>query len=114
MTQPADLLRPFLARQNGVVTTLQAASVGVSPQQLRTLRLHGWAAPIRDVLIEPSPRHPFRSSLRAALLVRPEAAASDVSAARLFKLSGLPLWTPAEHPDVCLPAKVKRAQREGM
>ena len=115
MIPPETLLRPHTLRQNGAVTLDQARSAGLSRQQIRTLvGTCDWTNPVTGILVQPNPKDPFKAGLRAALLARPEAAACHVSAARVHKLGGLPLWTPAETPQVLLPAGGKWAQREGM
>jgi very-short-patch-repair endonuclease len=108
---PATLLQPFLLEQDGVVTTEQARTVGVTPRQLRTLTAHGWSQPTRGVYIAPDPIDAFRAGLRAELLHCPEAIGCGRSAARVHKLSGLPIWTAAEVPELLLPATKLRAQR---
>ena len=114
MIPPATLLAPFAALQNGAVTYAQAHSVGLSRQQIRTLRSSDWSSPVRGVLIEPTPRDPFLAGLRAALLVRPDGAACRVTAARVYELAGTSLWTPAELPELQLPTGIKRTRRDGM
>lgn len=115
VTSPATLLRPHALRQNGAVTLAQASSAGLSRQQIRTLiGSAGWTNPVHGILVEPHPRVPFQAGLRAALLARPQASACHVTAARVHKLGGLPLWTPAEKPQLLLPGGAKQAQREGM
>jgi very-short-patch-repair endonuclease len=59
---------------------------------------------MRGVLTAPDSLDAFRTSLRAALLARPDSVICAVSAARLYKLGGLPVWTTDELPHVVLPA----------
>ena len=108
------LLRPCVMKQNGAVTVSQAYAAGASRQQLRTLLGHGWTSPVQGVLVEPRPADPFKAGVRAALLASPDAVACRVTAARLRELSGLPLRTPAEVPQLLLPTGTRRAQRRGM
>jgi hypothetical protein len=110
---PEVLLHPIVRRQDGAVTTAQAREAGVTHHQLKTLVAHGWSQPSRGVYVEPTPRDPFRAGLRAALLVCPEGVVSGRTAARVHKLSGLPLWTAAELPELRIAGKT-RAQRPGM
>jgi very-short-patch-repair endonuclease len=114
MNSKASLLQPFLRRQDGVVTTAQALDAGLTPRQLTALLERGWSRPARGVYVQPDPRDPFRASLRAALLLCPDAAACGVTAGRLYDAWGLPLWTPAELPELIVPAGSLRAQRSGM
>ena len=111
---PQTLLHPFLQRQDGVVTTAQAREAGLTPRQLSALLDRGWSRPARGVYVQPVPRDPFRSSLRAALLLCPQAAACGATAARLHELWGLPMWGPAELPELIVPASTVRGQRSGM
>jgi hypothetical protein len=99
---PPALLK-ILQRQDDAVTREQALSAGLSIRQLRTLLGHGWTRPIREVLVAPNPRDPFRTSLRAGLLTYPAGGIARTSAARLHQLAGLPRWTPDELPDLLLP-----------
>lgn len=111
---PATMLQPFLDEQDGVVTTEQARAVGVTPRQLRTLTAHGWYQPTRGVYIAPDPIDAFRAGLRAELLICPEAMGCGRSSARVHGLSGLPIWTALEVPELLLPARRLRAQRPGV
>ena len=86
------------------MTTAQALQCGIAREQLRTLTANGWRHPTRGVYISPDAVDPFRASLRAALLLRPDGVISHTSAARVLKLGGLPRWTPGEAPHVILPA----------
>ena len=110
----AEVLRPFLQRQDGAVTFQQAYGSGLSRQQVRTLLVNGWSRPTLGVLVEPEPADAFRAGLRAALLACPDGAACHVTAARLHQLSGLPRWIPSELPQLLVPGETKRAQRAGM
>jgi very-short-patch-repair endonuclease len=74
----------------------------------------GWTRPARGVYVQPDPPDPFRSSLRAALLRCPEAAACSTTGARLYDLWGLPIWSPAQLPELIVPAGTLRGQRSGM
>ena len=96
-------LLTILQRQDDAVTREQALSAGLSIRQMRTLLGHGWTRPIREVLVAPNPRDPFRTSLRAGLLTYPAGGIARISAARLHQLAGLPRWTPDELPDLLLP-----------
>jgi very-short-patch-repair endonuclease len=96
-------LATLLRHQEGAVTRAQALEAGLSKQQINTLVRNGWNHPIRGVLSAPDLADPFRTSLRAALLARPDGVICGVSAARLHKLGGLPIWTPKELPQVMLP-----------
>jgi hypothetical protein len=108
------LLGPLVRKQDGAVTVGQAYEAGVSRQQLRTLLSHGWTSPVRGVLIEPEPADLFRAGVRAGLLASPDGVACRVTAARLRALTGLPLWTSGELPQLLLPAGTRRAQRKGV
>jgi hypothetical protein len=110
---PPSLLA-LLRRQEGAVTRDQALKSGLTIRQIRTLLTHGWTRPIREVLVAPNPADPFRTSLRAALLAYPEAVIAGLSAARLDKLAGLPLWTPAETPHLLLPVGQTYYNRSGV
>jgi hypothetical protein len=54
MVRGESLLRPFLQRQDGVVTTAQALSAGVTERQLRALIRAGWRQPARGVYVSPT------------------------------------------------------------
>jgi hypothetical protein len=86
------------------MTTAQAKQAGLTRGQLSALTTKGWRRPTRGVYISPDAADPFRASVRAGLLIRPDASASHITAARLRELRGLPRWTPAEHPHLILPA----------
>ncbi len=86
------------------MTTAQALAAGLARDQLRTLTANGWGHPTRGVYVAPDVADPFRASVRAALLVRPDAVACRVTAGRLLQLWGLPVWTPTESPHLILPA----------
>jgi hypothetical protein len=107
-------LHALLARQDSAVTRTQALATGLTESQLRTLVLSGWTRPTRGILIAPNPADPFRTSLRAALLACPQAVVAGMSAARLHKLGGLPIWTPAERPHLLLPAGRRYEARKGV
>jgi very-short-patch-repair endonuclease len=110
---PAALL-DLLGRQDGAVTNAQALASGLSRNEVRTLVIRGWTRPVRGVLVAPDPPDPFRTSVRAALLARPDAVVSGVSAARLHKLQGLPQWRPAELPHLLIPAGFTYDERAGV
>ncbi len=114
MDPEAAALRPFLRRQDGVVTTAQALDAGLTRRQLSALVDRGWSRPARGVYVQPDPPDPFRSSLRAGLLLCPEAAACSTTGARLYDLWGLPIWSPAELPELIVPTGTLRGQRSGM
>ena len=86
------------------MTTAQAKSAGLSRDQLSALARAGWRRPTRGVYISPNAQEPFRASVRAALLVRPDGSLSHVTASRVHHLGGLPRWTPQECPHLILPA----------
>jgi hypothetical protein len=94
----------LLRRQEGAITTVQALEAGMSREQLRTLTANGWRHPTRGVYVSPDAVDPFRASVRAALLIRPDASLSHVTAARVLEQRGLPRWTPSEKPHLILPA----------
>jgi very-short-patch-repair endonuclease len=104
----------LLTRQEGAVTKEQALATGLTESQLRTLVLRGWTRPTRGILVAPNPADPFRTSLRAALLACPEGVVAGMSAARLRKLGGLPIWTPDERPHLLLPAGRRYEARQGV
>jgi very-short-patch-repair endonuclease len=110
---PTQRLAPFLIAQDGAVTLRQAASVDVSPRELRTLMSHGWTRPLRGVYVQPTPGDPFRTSVRAAMLVSHNAAAYAVTAARFRELWGLPIWKPTETPQLIAPVAKTPGQRRG-
>jgi very-short-patch-repair endonuclease len=110
---PPGLLA-ILRRQQGAITRDQALAAGLTTRNIRTLLGHGWARPIREILVSPNPADPFRTSLSAALLAYPEAVVAGVSAARLHKLAGLPRWTPAEQPHLLLPVGRTYNARSGI
>jgi hypothetical protein len=114
MVRGESLLRPFLQRQDGVVTTAQALSAGVTERQLRALIRAGWTQPARGVYVSPHPVDAFRASVRAALLACPDGAACEMTAARLQELWGLAPWTPSEVPQLLVPGDARRPQRAGM
>ena len=63
--------------------------------------------------MQPTPDDPFRTSVRAALLVSPDAAAYAVTAARILGLWGLPIWKPTEKPQLIVPVAKTPGQRRG-
>jgi hypothetical protein len=103
----------LILRQDGAMTTAQAAAAGISPRQLRTLVANGWGDPTRGVFVSPE-ADPFRASVRAALLVCPSGVVGGTTAARLWKLWGLPMWTPAERPQIFLPVGDTYGVRSGV
>ena len=107
-------LQKLLARQEGAVTLQQARGTGLTDSSLRTLVHSGWTRPARGILVAPNSPDPMRTSLRAALLACPEAVIAGMSAARLHKLGGLPIWTPAELPHLLLPAGRRYEPRNGV
>jgi hypothetical protein len=109
-----DSLVALLRRQEGVVTHAQTLTAGLTEAQVRTLLRRGWTRPVRGVLAAPEPQDPFRTSLRAGLLARPDAFIAALSAARLYGLAGLTRWTLAERPQLLLPAGCTYDQRAGI
>jgi very-short-patch-repair endonuclease len=107
-------VRLLLSEQDGALTTAQALAAGLSSRQLRTLVESGWGRPFRGVFVAPAVADPFRSSVRAALLASPSAAAHGVTAARLHGLWGLSVWRESEQPQLILPAGQTFNPRQGL
>jgi hypothetical protein len=96
------------------MTTSQALAAGMTDRQLRTLVSSGWGHPHRGVFISPQAADPFRASVAAALIVKPQAVACRQTAARLHRLWGLPEWSKQERPRLMLPLGVTHNPRAGM
>lgn len=86
------------------MTTAQAKEAGLTRDQLSALIAQGWRRPTRGVYVSATAPDPFRASIRAALLCRPDGSLSHVTAARVHHLAGLPRWTTDEWPHLILPA----------
>jgi hypothetical protein len=86
----------------------------MTPRQLRTLVSSGWGNPHRGVVVSPDAPDPFRASVRAALLASPRAATCRVTAARLHRLWGLPVWNALERPRLIFPVGVTHNPRAGL
>jgi hypothetical protein len=115
-TPPAipTVLRELLNEQDGAMTAAQALSAGLTRRQIRTLVEVGWSHPFQGVFVEPNVADSFRSSVRSALLACPTAVTHGVTAARLHRLWGLPLWTASEAPELILPRGQTFNTRNGL
>ncbi len=110
-----EQLTDLLAEQDGVITVRQAAAAGLSRMQCTTLvQKRGWTRPVRGILAVPDPADPFRTSVRAALLACPLAAAAGITAARIHRLWVPRQWTPDEVPELLIAGGVTHRQRRGM
>jgi hypothetical protein len=96
------------------MTAAQALKAGVTRRQLRTLVESGWGHPFQGVFVAPGAADPFRTSVRAALLACPSAAAHGMTAARLHTLWGLPVWRDSEQPELITPAGHSLNNRRGL
>jgi very-short-patch-repair endonuclease len=106
-----------LARtQDGVITSRQALALGLTASaQRNAVQRHDWRRPFHGVLFIPEAMTTIeRSRAKAALLCHPDGVATNRSAARIWKLEGLPLRTPRENVTVALPRSSPRRQRKGM
>ena len=109
-----DDVQVLLKEQDGAMTASQALSAGLTRRQLRTLVESGWRHPFQGVYVAPGVADPFRTSVRAALLACPSAAAFGVTSARLHKLWGLPIWRESEQPELITPAGLGLRSRPGL
>ena len=107
-------MQTLLDEQDGVVLTRQATACGLTPRQIRTLAESGWRHSIHGVLVQPHAADPFRASVRAALLSCPNSVTHGLTAGRLHRLWGLPLWTPDERPELILPRGKTFNTRKGL
>jgi hypothetical protein len=107
-------MRALLDEQDGALTSAQAMSAGLTRRQIRTLVESGWGHPHHGVLVESKVPDPFRASVRAALLACPNASTHGVTAARIHRLWGLPVWTDAEAPELILPTGKSFNTRPGL
>jgi hypothetical protein len=96
------------------MTTSQALAAGMTSRELRTLASSGWGHPHRGVYISPQAADPFRASVAAALIVKPQAVACRPTAGRLHQLWGLPGWSMREQPRLMLPLGITHNTRAGM
>ncbi len=96
------------------MTAAQGVAAGLTRRQLRTLAETGWRRPFQGVYVAPVVSDPFRASVRAALLACPSAFAYGVTAGRLHRLQGLPLWRQAEPPELILPMGQSFNSRPGV
>src|SRR5690348_955791 len=101
-------LTPIIAlarEQDGIVSNAQAAELGLTSSARRNaIARHGWRQPFYGILYVPEAGEDVeRSRARAAALRFPEGVVSQRSAARFWKLEGLPLRRRGEPVSVTLP-----------
>ncbi|WP_322753140.1 type IV toxin-antitoxin system AbiEi family antitoxin domain-containing protein [Frankia sp. Cas3] len=97
-----------------MISSSQARAAGLTRRQIAHLvRTGQWQRPGRGTYLVPG-AHPLRSRVRAALLLRPDAVACEITAARLLGFGCLPTARHDEPVHLLLPRRSARRQPDGV